>query len=90
MESSICWRPAFSNGAFHWAVATMTIVAFDLATEKFRPLAFPVPYFQQVLRGCLNFCAGNLVWVMKEYGKAGRWTLLYTVRPSSSNNSEEV
>ena len=82
--------PASLNGALHWLVTPLTegahlsptIVAFDLANEKFRVYPQPVPSDRnvnmalEVLGGrillscvCENALVGfNDVWVMKEYG----------------------
>jgi hypothetical protein len=68
-------------------------VAFDLSTEKFRVNVFP---FNSFIKGCVDLvdlggwlCAVFLdiceVWVMKEYGVASSWTLLYWVQPAFSN-----
>lgn len=89
------------NGAFHWLVTPLggsmeeTLLAFDLATEKFRSCRIP---FQQVhgvsmlvlevLKGCICVCVNVFdtlvdVWVMKEYGAASSWTRLYTIERSA-------
>jgi len=88
----------FSNCAFHWVVTPQTTdlkkhVAFDLSTEKFQVNVFP---FNSFIKGCVHLmdlggwlCAVFLdiceVWVMKEYGVASSWTLLYWVQPAFSN-----
>lgn len=83
------------NGAFHWLVGPLsrsmeTLLAFDLATEKYREYTIPVQSDDdsvlglEVLRGCLCVCVNvfvtlNDVWVMKEYGVVSSWTRLYTI-----------
>jgi len=87
------------NGAFHWLFDTLsgtpddmgTILAFDLATEKFREFTIPVlPAYEdfnlglEVLKGCLCVCVNvgvtlNDFWVMKEYGVFSSWARLYTI-----------
>ena len=47
VDNSICSDAVFSNGALHWLVAEEgqspeNIVAFDLATEKFRVITTPL------------------------------------------------
>ncbi|XP_059437385.1 F-box protein CPR1-like isoform X1 [Corylus avellana] len=85
------------NGAFHWLVgpptparSSETLLAFDLATEKFREYTIPVQSDDdsvlglEVLKGCLCICVNvfvtrNDVWVMKEYGVISSWARLYTI-----------
>ncbi|GLT54133.1 hypothetical protein SLA2020_273580 [Shorea laevis] len=68
-----------------------SLLAFDLATEKFRDYTIPVlpDRFSDldlaVLKGCIclyesgrNLKDSN-VWVMKEYGVVSSWTLLCTI-----------
>ncbi|XP_059436437.1 F-box protein CPR1-like [Corylus avellana] len=95
LGSFIFSGPVSSNGALHWVVrvegrSLSTIVAFDLATEKFRVHALPCPLLQSnnicldVLRGWLCVCSDydcrfTRVWVMKEYGVVSSWTPLDTL-----------
>ncbi|XP_059440072.1 F-box protein CPR1-like [Corylus avellana] len=85
------------NGAFHWLVDPIsgslhqeTLLAFDLATEKFRKYTIPVQSNDdsslclEVLKGCICVCLNvgvtlNDVWVMKEYGVVSSWARLYTI-----------
>ncbi|XP_059436742.1 F-box protein CPR1-like [Corylus avellana] len=89
--------PAFLNGTFHWWVGRTNfkkvIVTFNLSTEKFQVPNFDFFFFMKpcvnilVLRGWLCLIVGEEVkevWVMKEYGVANSWTLLYTVQLDSA------
>ncbi|XP_059446653.1 F-box protein CPR1-like [Corylus avellana] len=85
------------NGAFHWLVDPFsgslhrqTLLAFDLATEKFKTYTIPVQSTDdcslglEVLKGCICVCVNvnltlNDVWVMKEYEVVSSWTRLYTI-----------
>jgi F-box interacting protein len=94
-EFITCGNSASLNGAFHWLVGPLirsmgTLLAFDLATEKFREYRIPVQMDEdsvlslEVLRGCICVCLNvirtlNDVWVMKEYGVVSSWTRLYTI-----------
>ena len=67
------------------------LVAFDLATEKFRVFKTPVQQKidletgLEVLKGQLYFIEltneYNDVWLMKEYGEASSWTQIYKMDP---------
>ncbi|XP_059428467.1 F-box/kelch-repeat protein At3g06240-like [Corylus avellana] len=56
-DSNIWSGPAFSNPAFHWLIkstTSMTLLAFNLTTEKFRVLPIPFKsYSIRVLEGSL-------------------------------------
>nr|POE84702.1 f-box protein cpr30 [Quercus suber] len=81
------------NGAFHWIVeqndGSESILAFDIANEKFRLYRKPrnedLPSLE-VLGGCLCFieCCSefpdyNDFWLMKEYGDESSWTRIYKI-----------
>ena len=85
----------FLNGALHWLVAVNgqnpeNIVAFDLATEKFRVITTPFKVPTSCLT-CLEELEGQLcfivivdemyndVWLMKEYGEESSWTWIYKI-----------
>jgi F-box interacting protein len=85
------------NGAFHWLVTlsglpitSSALLAFDLATKKFREYTILVQLDEDsvvgfvVLRGCICICTNVYVtlkdvWVIKEYGLDNTWTRLYTI-----------
>ncbi|XP_059437073.1 F-box protein CPR1-like [Corylus avellana] len=113
LNGNFHWLVPFLNGNFHWLVtqsnSKQVIVAFNLSTEKFQVLdEIPVNFglFLNecvtfvVLRGWLCLTIDRDVWVMKEYGVANSWTLLYTMQldpaPSTylplvfSHDGEEV
>jgi F-box interacting protein len=89
---------SFSNGAFHWVVASGETklkkdhVTFDLSTEKFQVQTFPVSFSTKGDPELVDFggwlCAffPDLceAWVMMEYGVSSSWTLLYAVEPAFS------
>ena len=94
-EWSIRSDSVFSNGALHWLVAVNgqnpeNIVAFDLATEKFRVITTPIEAPTSCLT-CLEVLEGQLcfivivdemyngVWLMKEYGEESSWTWIYKI-----------
>nr|POE88530.1 f-box protein cpr30 [Quercus suber] len=94
-ECTIASTSASFNGAMHWLVAEdiSCLLAFDLATEKFR--VFQTPVQQEVeLRTRLEVLKGQLcfiefaneyndVWLMKEYGDASSWTRIYKIERGS-------
>ncbi|KAL4598675.1 hypothetical protein ACB092_11G075100 [Castanea dentata] len=81
------------NGAFHWIVeqddGSESILAFDLANEKFRLYRKPSNEdlaSLEVLGGCLCFIeccpeipTSNDFWLMKEYGDESSWTRIYKI-----------
>ena len=83
------------NGAFHWIVEQddrlESILAFDLANEKFqlfrKPLNEGMPILD-VLGGCLCFMGVveetySDFWLMKEYGDESSWTRIYKIEPGA-------
>lgn len=88
-EWSICSHLVSLNGASHWVVAEdglKNIVAFNLATEKIQVFTTPLQTsnycltWLEVLEGHLCFIViargmFNDVWLMKEFGEGGYWTL---------------
>nr|POE78555.1 f-box protein cpr30 [Quercus suber] len=94
-EWSIRSDSVFSNGALHWLVAVNgqspeNIVAFYLATEKFRVITTPLKAPTSCLT-CLEVLEGQLcfivivdemyndIWLMKEYGDESSWTWIYKI-----------
>ncbi|KAF3954337.1 hypothetical protein CMV_020302 [Castanea mollissima] len=90
----ICSAQSVSlNGAFHLIVeqddGSESILAFDLANEKFRLYRKPSNEdlaSLEVLRGCLCFIeccpeipTSNDFWLMKEYGDESSWTRIYKI-----------
>nr|XP_023888127.1 F-box protein CPR1-like [Quercus suber]POE66591.1 f-box protein cpr30 [Quercus suber] len=96
-NKEIChWESVSLNGAVHWLVADYgvldkeSLLAFDLASEKFKLYTTPVsPDLNQetrleVLGGHLCFLVNvfeeyNDVWFMKEYGVDSSWTRIYKI-----------
>ena len=97
-ECTISFNSVLLNGVLHWLIVEDTpcdmdfplgaecLLAFDLATEKFRVFKTPVQQEVElgtrleVLKGQLYFIVSlDLgveidVWLMKEYGEASSWT----------------
>jgi F-box interacting protein len=92
-EESYIYKYTALNSTFHWLVCQTNseevIVAFNLSSEKFQVLNLNFLFMKprpalDVVRGLLCLIMGMEVtefWVMKEYGVANSWTLLYTVQP---------
>ncbi|XP_023926423.1 F-box protein CPR1 [Quercus suber] len=93
-EWSICSDSVFSNGALNWLVAEEgqspeNIVAFDLATEKFRIIRTPhkaptscVTCLEVLGQLCFIVIVDEMyndVWLMKEYGEESSWTWIYKI-----------
>ena len=97
-ECTVSSNSVSLNGALHWLIAEDTpydmdislgvecLLAFDLATEKFRVFKTPVQQ-EEELETCLEVLKRELcfivtpdlgaeidVWLMKEYGEASSWT----------------
>ena len=101
-KCSICSSLASLNGAIHWLIAPPcgpaysprpeSLLAFDLATEKFYVYKTPVLpkninwlMSLVVLGGYLcfivnSFLKHNDVWLMKEYGVESSWTWIYKIK----------
>nr|POE82547.1 f-box protein cpr30 [Quercus suber] len=90
------WNAKSLNGAVHWLVVDRgvldqeSLLAFDLATEKFLLYTMPFPlniYYSdrhlEVLGGCICvieiYMFTNDVWLMKEYGVESSWTRIYRI-----------
>ncbi|KAK2984423.1 hypothetical protein RJ640_014829 [Escallonia rubra] len=82
----LVWRGGgiFVNGSLHWLAARNTIIAFNLAEEKFSEM--PLPSGCMISRRGqlvgLDGCLGTIcwseeddggIWLMKEHGAAGFW-----------------
>ncbi|XP_065625015.1 F-box protein CPR1 [Quercus suber] len=90
------WNAKSLNGAVHWLVGDRgvldqeSLLAFDLATEKFLLYTMPFPlnlYYSdrhlEVLGGYICvieiYMFTNDVWLMKEYGVESSWTRIYKI-----------
>ncbi|KAK7835427.1 f-box protein cpr1 [Quercus suber] len=90
-----CWKSVALNGDVYWLVADRvgqhrkSLLAFDLATEKFRLYGTPVPLenylstFLDVLGGLLCCIVHDYmycdVYLMKKYGVEGSWTQIFKI-----------
>ncbi|KAM1373377.1 hypothetical protein ACFX2I_024085 [Malus domestica] len=88
----------YVNGALCWLMDDgsdiYTIVTLDLATEECGAFPAPVdkPYlFLEVLGDCLYICVRHGRtrhdgWIMKEFGVAESWTLIYSINEEDSGS----
>lgn len=85
----------FLNGAIHWLACSesegVSVIAFDLTTEKFNPVPIPRGKFDPLkvvdLGGCLAMVVKQTfhqmdIWMMKEYGVGESWTKFSVTTPS--------
>ncbi|KAK9742607.1 hypothetical protein RND81_03G185400 [Saponaria officinalis] len=95
---------ALLHESFHWVGTNRDneyelIVAFSLRDETFNCLPLPNFRFEQydamymgTLDDCLCLLVNNYrlctVWVMKEYGVVGSWTMMYSVEKAQCYNLE--
>ncbi|EXB41588.1 F-box protein [Morus notabilis] len=87
-----------ANGALHWLVgekpeldSLFSVVAFDLVSEQYCDIPLP-GYKDKNFYANLGELGGWLsvtksynpveIWVMKEYGCKGSWTMLFSVMPT--------